>query len=428
MLTADLVRARRRGGKLHLTPLSGRLRLRALELAERYLQLARMSVGKSREELDELCRAVPAPGNERKVAQGLLKLVLDRCEFETEAEIDPRALRQAVFVAAAARRREAERAEHFDREAVLAATAGTQGLSPARLEGLLYADLRAAQRLLSFNGTSAERLVADYELAGEQAVLLRALRVSVAIEIASPLTLRRLFSKLKFLRLLFRLESRDGPGRYRLEIDGPASLYRASTRYGLQLALALPALRTCDRYELRAEVLWGKERAPLEFCLEGGRAAGRAARRATKKATTIPIKGAKQAESEEQVELCDNAAALLERFERRDSSWRAEPCREVLQLPGVGLCVPDLRFIRGDDGPVVYLEILGFWSREAVWKRVELVERGLRERVLFAVSERLRVSEAALDAELPAALLVFKGVIQAKAVEQKLDTLAARRC
>jgi predicted nuclease of restriction endonuclease-like RecB superfamily len=422
MLTADLVRARRRGGRLNLTALSGRLRLRALELAERYLQLARISVGKSREELDELCRAVPAPGNERKVAQGLLKLVLDRCEFETEAEIDPRALRQAVFVSAAAQRREAERAEDFSRDAVLAAAAEAQGLSPERLEALLYADLRAAQRLLSFAATSAEKLVADYELAGEQAVLLRALRVTASIEVGSPLALRRLFAKLKFLRLLFRLEA-DGPGRYQLEIDGPASLYRASTRYGLQLALALPALRACDRFELRAEVLWGKDRSPLEFQLEGGQASARSASKARREKSA----GATARQQDpRRVELCDEAATLLERFERRDSSWSAVPCTEVLQLPGVGLCVPDLRFIRGEGGPEVYLEILGFWSREAVWKRVELVEQGLRQRVLFAVSERLRVSEKALDANLPAALLVFKGVIQAKAVEQKLDALVAR--
>ena len=37
MLTADLVRATRRGGQLHVTPLSGKQRQRAEELAEVYL-------------------------------------------------------------------------------------------------------------------------------------------------------------------------------------------------------------------------------------------------------------------------------------------------------------------------------------------------------------------------------------------------------
>jgi hypothetical protein len=67
--------------------------------------------------------------------------------------------------------------------------------------------------------------------------------------------------------------------------------------------------------------------------------------------------------------------------------------------------------------------VLGYWSREAVWRRVELVEQGLGERILFAVSSRLRVSEAVLDAESPGALYVYKGVMSARSIERKLDEL-----
>lgn len=410
MLTADLVRARRRGTKLLLTPLTGRWRDRALELAGDYLRIARAYVGQTREEFEQACRAVRAEGSERKLALGLLKLVTDRCEFEADEEEDPRELRRRVFTRAAAKRRSAEQTEAFDRQAVLAEVAQELGLAVDTLEQRLYTDLRSAHKLLSASPSSTEQLVDAYELAQEQSVLLRALRVQAEIECRSPLTLRRLFHKLKFLRLLFTLHPLPpGPEapRYRLELDGPASLYRASTRYGLQLALALDALRACDHYALRADVLWGKERRPLQLELEGGqRAAGEGV--------------------EETVALVEEARALLERFERRDSGWRAEPCSRVLHLPGVGLCVPDLVFQRGKNEPPVYLEILGFWSREAVWKRVELVERGLPERIVFAVSERLRVSERALGSEQPAALLVFKGVLQAGAVERALDALAAR--
>ena len=85
--------------------------------------------------------------------------------------------------------------------------------------------------------------------------------------------------------------------------------------------------------------------------------------------------------------------------------------------------MPDLVFTHGD-GRRVYLEVLGFWSRAAVWRRVELVEAGLSERILFAVSERLRVSEEVLDAELPGQLYVYKGVISAATVANRLDAMA----
>ena len=67
---------------------------------------------------------------------------------------------------------------------------------------------------------------------------------------------------------------------------------------------------------------------------------------------------------------------------------------------------------------------MGYWSRAAVWKRVELVQAGLAERVLFAVSSRLRVSEEVLDGDLPGALYVYKQTLSARTVAERLEQLA----
>jgi hypothetical protein len=95
-----------------------------------------------------------------------------------------------------------------------------------------------------------------------------------------------------------------------------------------------------------------------------------------------------------------------------------------LDLPGVGLCVPDLLFENGENGDKVHLEVLGFWSREAVWRRVDLVERGIGGRILFAVSQHLRVSEDVLGDNLPGALYVYKRVMNARAVLERVEALA----
>src|SRR5690606_36987043 len=85
----------------------------------------------------------------------------------------------------------------------------------------------------------------------------------------SPGALRALFRKLKFQRLLHTItREKDG---YRVEIDGPFSLFESVTKYGLALAIALPAIASCGRWSLEAEVRWGKQRLPLVFRLEGGR-------------------------------------------------------------------------------------------------------------------------------------------------------------
>ena len=62
-----------------------------------------------------------------------------------------------------------------------------------------------------------------------------------------------LFRKLKLLRLLHRVTPHDGG--HRIEIDGPYSLFYM-TKYGLQLALPLPALDAVGPYDLTADILW----------------------------------------------------------------------------------------------------------------------------------------------------------------------------
>jgi predicted nuclease of restriction endonuclease-like RecB superfamily len=153
-------------------------------------------------------------------------------------------------------------------------------------------------------------------------------------------------------------------------------------------------------------VAWGARRTPLGFTLEGK--------------TPQPTRAA------DAPALADDVAALVARFAERDGPWKPAPTSDILDLPGVGLCVPDLVFEHGPSGARAYLEVLGFWSRDAVWRRVELVEAGLPHRILFAVSSRLRVSEAVLGEDVPGALYVYKGVMSARAVEEHLDRLLAR--
>jgi predicted nuclease of restriction endonuclease-like RecB superfamily len=121
--------------------------------------------------------------------------------------------------------------------------------------------------------------------------------------------------------------------------------------------------------------------------------------------------------------LPDDVQALLDALADSDSPWRAACANEILELPGVGLCVPDLVFSHATSGRRVFLEVLGYWSREAVWRRVELAERGLPEPIVFAASSRLRVSEAVLDGVERAALYVYKGVISPRAVLERVAAL-----
>jgi len=400
VLTADLVRVARHQDLLTVRPLQGATRRRAVELAGALVDLARAHVGCPRAELDEALAALEVSPRDRRLSEGLAKLVLDRCAFAMAPGVEPVALRRDVFREAAKARRATPHGSVFDREGLVARLAPAHGLTPPGLDDALFADLASAHRLLAFEGLPAEALVAEYDRGQVQAVLLRALRVGVTVHAGHASAYRRLFHRAKFLRLLYRLARLDGGG-YRLELDGPYSLFDAVTKYGVQLALLVPALDACDRWELEADVAWGRERERLRFLAVGGRDP--------------------HFEDAEPAPLPDDVAALVHRFQALDTPWQVEPFPEILDLPGVGLCVPDLVFRHRGTGEVAYLEVLGFWSREAVFRRVDLVQAGLPYRVLFAVSERLRVSADVLPEQAPGALYVYKGVMSARRVAEWLD-------
>ena len=400
MISPDLVRVRKKAGVLHLTKPSADAELRAQDLADQVLGVLGSALNETRSVVEEALSELESTPQEKKLLEALKKLALDECTFDGNAAVDAPSLREQVFSRAASARLSLGVGAHFDRSAVLAETATALGITVEALEGGLYADLRSAERLLKMPAFDARGLVERHARAEVQAVLLCSVRVVVDVRCATADQYRSLFHKLKFRQLLFQMSAREGGG-YRIEIDGPYSLFESVTKYGLELALLLPALEACQSVQLEADLRWGKKREPLTFKAELSHA---------RPFDPSPPR--------------DEVQALLEAY-REAATWRAEPAQEVLDLPGIGLCVPDLCFTHRGTGEQILCEVLGFWNRAAVWRRIELVEQGLTTKIVFVVSARLRVSEEMLDGADSAALYVYKGSINAKALERKLDALTA---
>lgn len=408
MLTADHVDTRRQGGELLLRRLDARARDEARELAEAYLGAARDHVGRTREELYDAWKSIGAGARQRRVAGGLEKLADDACEWLEDESLDPVAVRAAVFTRATELRRARGDVRAFDRDAVVSDVAATMQRTPAALEAALFADLKGEHVLARAPAVTAAALVDAYEVGRAQAVLLRAVRVVCEVRSASPGLLRAFFARLKFHRLLFAVE-RKGDASFAITIDGPFSMFESVTKYGLRFALVLPALRELDDWSLVAEVRWGKTREPLVFRL-----------------TSKDVGERSSSQSSAEPHVSDEVRALLDGIEALrsgGSKWRGRIASVLLDRPGLGVCVPDLVLQSDDGGEPVYVEVLGFWSRDAVWRRVELAQSGLGARIVFCVSARLRVSAEVLSDDSAAALYVYKGKPSARALMDRVAKL-----
>jgi predicted nuclease of restriction endonuclease-like RecB superfamily len=392
MLTGRLVRVRYgrdciRPCYLDVSVAGGR------EAAERLLELFRTQVGRTRgeleQELEETFGQMPA----QLVHQGLAKLLEDRCEFEVVSGQPPERLRELVFRAAAAFQSAApskdgpclaQRTEM--RQAVLRHVADELGMTPEAVEAGLFADLRSEQRLRQFKDTTAERLLQRYNVALAQAVLLRSTGMKVFIRNESPQRYRQLLRLVKFHRLMCEVE-RTGPEAYCLRLDGPLSLFRATQKYGLQLALFLPAVLKCRDFDLEAELRWGPQRKPKRFTLSAG-------------------DGLVSHYADTGVYVPAELRMFVELFRKKVTAWNISEMTDLLPL-GETFWAPDYRLVHQASGRVVYLDVLGFWRRSSAAKHLERLRRQAAPPFVLAVSEQLKVEESELEG-LPAGVHRFR--------------------
>jgi predicted nuclease of restriction endonuclease-like RecB superfamily len=407
MLTGNLVRvkiAKERVVPLFIDRNAGRW----LEAAESLLLLFREGIGMSRGEIEaEIDALFGGGGKATQVYRGLAKVLEDRAEFEVVADVPPDQIREKVFTAAADYRRQMRSSGTgpghrgvFRRDEILSTVAQELNIGTEALATALFADLRDENRLLSFDDMNAQWLIDRYNVGLAQAVLLRSVLVKIEVRNERPARYRQLFRKLKFHRLLYRVEGsmRDG---YVLQIDGPLSLFSATTKYGLQVALFLPALLHCSDFRLEAELRWGPKREPRSFLLE-------------------PRDGLVSHQADTGTYAPAELKAFVERFRQVAPAWEISECTEVIELGREGVWVPDYRLVHTPTGNDVFLEIVGFWKRSSLERLTRLLPRYGPPRFVLAISDRLKVDEEALQ-ELAVPILRFKEIPNAAELTVLLD-------
>jgi len=352
-----------------------------LGAAERLLELFRAQEGRTRGELEEDIRETFDADPRQLVHQGLAKLLEDRCEFEVVSGHPPEQLRELVFDASAK-----AHASNFDRAAILQEIATSLKLTPEAIDLGMFADLKSEQRLVRFKDISAERLLQRYNVALAQAVLLKAVKVKVFVRKEPPQRYRQLLRAVKFHRLICDVE-RAGPDAYCLQLDGPLSLFTATQKYGLQLALFLPAILQCRDFELSADLRWGPERKAKTFAIAP----------ADGLVPHVPDVGAY---------VPAEVRMFADLFRKKIGSWEISEETEVLPL-GDGFWVPDFRLVHRATGKVVFLEVLGFWRKSSAVRHLERLRQHAKVPFLLAVSEQLHIEDAELVG-LPAGIHRFR--------------------
>ena len=406
MLTGDLVRTTIKGRAVVPSLVSVESK-RNIERAKELLSLFREGVKQqlTRMDLEKIVRDMASIEVDHKLLKGLGKVLFDRCEFvepclPVEPSPLPRDIRECIFNLAAEEGCFSTLPvnQRKSREEIIESVANQYNCSVQEIINYLYADLREMQQIAKLDDfATPQDFLHRYNVALCQAVLLRATELRIFLQEPSPKWLRLFFKFIKFHRLMFKIERKKN-GIF-CTIDGPRSLFQQSTKYGIQLALFLPALiLQPSSWTLEASLLWGKKR------------------KYNKKFKLNSQMGLKSHYKSTGTWRSQAELWFEERFLAKDRGWALSP-GEIIKLPGQQVIIPDFSFTKGK--VKAYMEILGFWRGVNIERLLEQCPDNL----ILAVSKRLAGHRNSLPEEVQKRVVVFSDIILPAKIIEKLNEI-----
>jgi hypothetical protein len=278
LLTSDLLITHISKGKIR--PSYATFDPENLEISRLLIEAFKQHIGKTYGDL-----LVKLGGYEQmnyRFIRGLSQLLERRAMIETDAAVDPFLARETIFEACRGM------ALHVaEKNEALQTAAKKLSVSVPKLEKALWADLEENQVLKSFFHISPAELLIQYNISLTQTLLFRAIDFDIWIRDDFQTILRNILRS----GLMYSLDQdtgnttgkeKDGKQRnddkkryeelkdVHLHIEGPASLFRMSERYGNSFAKIFPILMKSKGWRLKAGILYKgyQGKRILEFTLE----------------------------------------------------------------------------------------------------------------------------------------------------------------
>ena len=402
MLTLDLLRYRIKEDEIYaryVNPKNRKYRTIARDLIEIY----GAHLNKTRGSLASALADYEAADTTYHVTRGLAKLLEDRSEFTIQSPIEPEVLREKIFAYGSKRHPVVTKRDRFHRhtrEKVLAKIADEFKVSGDEVMAGMYADLEENRRLTAFDPPTIEWLLDRYNVALAQAMLYRASEMTIRIYRNIPTKYRLVFQFIKFFKLMHVVSGNNADG-YQIVLDGPASMFRLSQKYGIQMALFLPALLHCDRWWLDATIVMSRN-DHLRFELNDD----------------FGLQSHYRDPDEFDSELERHFAT---QFDKIDTEWTLERETDIIDLKDT-VMIPDFAFAH-PDGRRALMEIVGFWTPDYLQKKLWKLKRTAMPNMIIAVSDQLNCSTEDFR-DIPGEVLFFKTRIKPKEVLEKVEACA----
>ncbi|HIK43673.1 MAG TPA: DUF790 family protein [Leptolyngbyaceae cyanobacterium M65_K2018_010] len=403
MLPSDLLIYRHQGDALQPKRLALSAANRAM--AADLIQLFQAQVGHTQGELNRQLQDLEGEDTNYRIRRGLAHILRNSfATFEQVSPLEPLELRQRLFALAAQGVLSPTQADHH--RLILSQQLSQEldrEVSVAEVRQGLYADLPDNRILIEFDAPTPEALLHRYNLAQTQGVFYKASDLVMHLYRNDPGEYKLMFRYLKLFRLMAYIEG-DADQGFTITIDGPASLFKPNTRYGVDMAKLIPAILHVSRWRLTATLQlkdsYSQAAKPRQFTLDSDCGL----------VTHYPPGKPYDSLIEE---------SFVNRWPT-DTPWRLEREVDLVPIPG-SVMIPDFRLVH-PDGREYLLEIVGYWRPDYLRKKFAQVRKAERQNLILAVSERLNLEKAGVNmARVPARVVWFKHKLQPKAILAVLE-------
>lgn len=364
------------------------------------------AVGGTQGELDRQLLELEGDSPDYRLKRGLAHILKTSFStFEIVSPLDPPLLRQRVFTRSAQSIPSPQASEStLETLSITLSQELNCEVLPQQIRTGLYADLQENRILTQFDEPAAEALLHRYNLSQVQGIFYRASQMTLNAHRNVPGEYKLLFRYLKLFQLMTYIEG-DADHGFTISIDGPASLFKPSTRYGLAIAKLLPALLHVTRWSLKATL---QSRDPYMGKIKTGHF-----HLDDKCGLVTHYPPGKPYDS-----MLESAFA--NRWDSLKTDWVLEREVDLIPIPG-SVMIPDFRIVH-PDGRSFLLEIVGYWRPEYLHKKFAQVRRSECDNLILAISERLNLDKAGIKVDnVPAKIVWFKDKLSPKVVLDVLE-------
>ncbi|MGL5875800.1 MAG: DUF790 family protein [Xenococcaceae cyanobacterium] len=403
MLPSELLMHRQNGETI--VPKKLIINDKAIALAQEQITCFEKNLGKTQGDLDRQLLELEGDSPDYRVKRGLAHLLKNSfATFEIVSPLEPINLRQRVFAEAALSPTiPTNRSLVLEAIAIALSSEINREVLPSEVEKGIYADLQENRVLTQFDAPISEDLLDRYNLSQVQGIFYRASHIVINAHRNDPGEYKLLFRYLKLFQLMAYIEG-DADTGFTITIDGPTSLFKPSTRYGLALAKMIPALLHVSKWSLKAKLqsrdAYSGNIKTANFSLDD------------RCGLVTHYPPGKTYDSMLETSFANSWA-------KTKTEWRLEREVDLVPLPG-SVMIPDFRLVH-PDGRDFLLEIVGYWRPEYLQKKFYQVRRAEANNLILAVSERLNLEKAGVKfTDLPARVIWFKDKLLPKTVLELL--------